>query len=158
MLKCPDEKCGFVAEKHSVLVDHVGAEHKRVLCSTPLCSVSFGRKEDMLVHVKNVHEGRRYYCVGCGLGYSSSGNLNRHMQKNCRSSAAGDSPPSPKVIVLSNVVSTKDVTVAEDKKTNVSLPIEEELECLLPEMKEQATQTDGECYFYFIFCFARRFL
>jgi hypothetical protein len=45
-----------------------------------ICNKVFGRKQELVCHVKSIHQGYKLECDVCKISFNSKSNLNRHMK------------------------------------------------------------------------------
>lgn len=76
--------CGEFQETKKSLSKHLRNVHleemdRKIFCPISDCGKAFFKKEVMLRHIKNVHEGRKYACDRCPAVLSTPNSLRRHI-------------------------------------------------------------------------------
>ena len=76
------DKCEFVSKRKGALTRHNNEAHnaKKILFECPECTYSSNRKENLKVHIKNVHrKSKNFVCLLCTAVYQDKLQLDQHL-------------------------------------------------------------------------------
>ena len=91
-----------------------------------LCGKIFGRKSELNIHLRNIHEGKNFHCEICELGFTFKSNLTRHVLKCCGKTTS--EPPTIEITTTESewstteVQTTKSGTTASEQQINTPEP------------------------------------